>query len=74
MPLVAGKLIENLSPVEAGNKGYLKPDEVMDCMRWIEEKMETRQFNTLVYVNGVYVGVANKQMGLVKILDKFKIS
>ena len=73
MAQYAGKTIENLSPIEAGSRGYLLPDDVRRCTEWIAENYELRQFNTLVYVNGVYVRVAKSTTKLFQIVDKFKL-
>lgn len=73
MAKYAGNTIENLSPVEAGNRGYLMPDDVRRCTEWVAQNLEQRQNNTLVYVNGVYVGVAKTNTPLYQIVEKFKI-
>lgn len=73
MAQVNGKNVENLSPSEAEKRGYLLPDEVRACEEWIAADFEYRQLNTIVYVNGVYVGVAKKNTKLTDICVKFKV-
>ena len=70
----AGKTIENISPTEAGKRGYLLPEDVRYCNEWIAANFEQRQFKTIVYVDGVYKGVAEISWPLFRIVEKFKIS
>lgn len=66
-----GKLIENLKPLEALLKGYMLPVEAHLSQAWIDENLAERHSNTIIYVNGVYVGVAKRTTPLYEIINKF---
>lgn len=68
-----GKTIENLTPTEALNRGYFMPEQARVSNEWIEAKIEIRHSDTIVYVNGVYKGVAKSTTPLFKIVEKFKL-
>lgn len=73
MPTVNNKLVENLTPLQAEIRGYLGHEDTSAYLQWINEDLEARHSDTIVYVNGVYRGVAKKNTPLHIIADKFKL-
>lgn len=73
MPIYNGKIIENLTPVEALIKGYFTQEDMTLSSNWIAQDYKARHRDTIVYVNGRYVGVAKNNTTLHKIIEKFKL-
>jgi len=71
MPTIGGVKIENLTALQAHQRGYLTLADTTTHVNWVLQNIEERSNKTLVYINGQYKGMATTRTKLSDIIFKF---
>lgn len=73
MPIYNNHKIELCTPKSAYSLGYLTLEEYKLSEAWVNENFKERSNKEIIYIDGVYKGMAIKTTPLHVIVDKFKL-